>query len=453
MNKKIIYLLNFSLTLVLTIILTLLLNHIGIRKENTLLVYIISVLLIATFTEGYVYGIVASFITAMSYNYFFTLPYYDFHMSDSNDIMLVIFFLLTSFIACNLTVKFQKQLIISRKNERITKQLYLLSEKLLNVSGIDNILRLGQNYIKETIGINSIISLDIIENNPFPLISKNRVIGSIQLNIDRQLTDEEEIIIKSSANQIANTLDKELTYIEQEKIKVAMEKEHMLNSMLKSISHDLRTPLTGIVGASQLISEKSDDENIRLLAKDIDFQSKWLTQIVENILNMSKIDSGNLVIQKNIEAVDDLIQGAIHLTNGLEDRDVHIHLPDQLLFVNVDGKLILQVLVNLLNNAVKYTNKNDSIDIIVKEESEFVKFIIKDSGQGIDSSIQNNLFNEFVTYPGVSEDSKKGIGLGLAICKAVIEAHNGYIYAVNNKDKGASFIFGLKKEGGLDFDE
>jgi len=217
--------------------------------------------------------------------------------------------------------------------------------------------------------------------------------------------------------------------------------------MLKSISHDLRTPLTGIVGASQLIMNQNDfnQEDTISLAKDIYDQAKWLTQIVENILNMSKIDSGSLMIHKNLEAVDDLIHEAVSLVNELENRHLTIHTPQKLIFVNVDGKLIVQVLVNLLDNASKYTTPNDHIEIIVDEDEQNVIFMIKDSGAGIHESIADHIFDEFVTYSSVSADSKKGIGLGLAICQAVIDAHGGIIKARNNDDQGACFMFTIPK--------
>ena len=236
--------------------------------------------------------------------------------------MLILFFLMTSVIACSLTDRFQKQILISKKNEGISKQLYSLSERLLNVSGIEYILLKGNQYIEESIQIKTNISLEIKEEskNVIPIIGMNRVLGSIEILSHQGLNEDQMIIIKAAANQLGNALERELTYLEQEKIKVAMEREHMLNSMLRSISHDLRTPLTGIVGASQLMMNQDHltNEDVYSLAKDIHDQAHWLTQIVENILNMSKIESGNLVLHKNLEVVDDLIYEAIQHLPELE---------------------------------------------------------------------------------------------------------------------------------------
>lgn len=449
MRNELKYLLRFAIILMLAVVCSVTLSHMGIGKENLLMVFIVGVLLIATFTKGYFYGILASIVSLLCFNYLFINPNYDFHISNPNDYMLIVFFFITSFIACSLTDRFQKQIIISKKNESISKQLYTLSEQLLNISGIDNILKRGSQYIEESIHMKAIVSLDKKEDSErvYSITGVNRILGSIELMTDDKLNEDQLIIVKAAANQIGNALEREMTYLEQEKIKVEMEREHMLNSMLKSISHDLRTPLTGIVGASYLIIEQPElkKDDIDLLARDIHDQAKWLTQIVENILNMSKIESGSLMIHKNLEVVDDLINEAVQHVPELENRHYTITVPHQLLLINVDGQLIIQVFINLLDNAIKYTTPKDTISICVEEDEQNIIFTIKDTGTGIQESILNHIFDEFVTYSGVTNDSKKGIGLGLAICKAIIIAHGGHIYAMNNDEGGASFIFSLPK--------
>lgn len=454
MKGQLKYILRFVIIIMISLICSISLDHIGIGKENILMVFIVGVLLIATFTKGYFYGFFASIVSVLCFNYLFINPNYDFHISDPNDFMLVIFFLITSFIACSLTDRFQKQIIISKKNESISQQLYMLSKRLLNVSGIDQILTQGRQYIEESIQIQTDISLEIKDESDkiIPITGMNRILGSIEVKNEQILNEDQMIIVKAAANQLGNALERELTYLEQEKIKVAMEREHMLNSMLKSISHDLRTPLTGIVGASQLMMEKKDlnFQDVYSLSQDIHNQAKWLTQIVENILNMSKIESGSLALHQNIEVVDDLIYEAIRHVPELDNRHFELKLPDELLLINVDGQLMIQVLINILNNAIKYTAEEDTISIIVEKKKNDIQFMIKDTGTGIHPSVLEHIFDEFVTYSGVSNDSQKGIGLGLAICKAIIIAHDGQIMAKNNDDGGACFIFSIPREKELD---
>lgn len=449
MKEKIRYFIYFIVIISTELFCSQTLNSMGIGKENILMVFIVGVLLIATFTKGYFYGLLASIVSVLCFNFLYINPNYDFHISDPNDFMLIIFFLMTSIIACSLTDRFQKQIIISKKNESILKQLYILSERLLNVSGIEHILAKGTQYIEESVQIEVNISLEIKEESKkiIPIIGINRVLGSIEILSQQDLNEDQMIIIKAAANQLGNALERELTYLEQEKIKVAMEREHMLNSMLKSISHDLRTPLTGIVGASQLMMDQENlsREDIYSLAKDIHNQAHWLTQIVENVLNMSKIESGNLILHKNLEVVDDLIYEAIHHLPELEKRNVKVEVPDDLLLVNVDGKLMVQVLINILSNALKYTKEKDQITIQVKKIKDAIEFSIKDTGIGISKNILEHIFDEFVTDANISNDSQKGIGLGLAICKAIIQAHGGEIEAKNDV-QGACFVFTIPNE-------
>lgn len=454
MKSHVKYILRFIVIMGIALICSLSLNQIGIGKENILMVFIVGELLIATFTKGYFYGVFAAIVSALCFNYLFINPNYDFHISDPNDFMLIIFFLMTSLIACSLTDRFQKQIIISKKNESMSQQLYKLSKRLLNISGIEQILLQGNQYIEESIQIKTHISLEIKDENEkmIPIIGRNRILGSIEIIDDQILNEDQMIIVKAAANQLGNALERELTYLEQEKIKVAMEREHMLNSMLKSISHDLRTPLTGIVGASQFMMERQDlnSDDILSLSQDIHDQAKWLTQIVENILNMSKIENGNLIIHKNIEVVDDLIYEAIRHVPELKNRHYEVKLPDDLLLINVDGQLMIQVFINILNNAIKYTTKQDMISIVVEKDEDDIIFTIQDTGTGIHHSVLDHVFDEFVTYSGVSNDSQKGIGLGLAICQAIIVAHDGKITAKNNENGGACFIFTIPQEKELD---
>ena len=445
MKEKLRYLVYFGIIISIELFCSFTLNSMGIRKENILMVFIVGVLLIATFTKGYFYGLLASIISVLCFNFLYIDPNYDFHISDPNDFMLILFFLMTSVIACSLTDRFQKQIIISKKNESISKQLYRLSERLFNGKTDEHL-----DYTnEESIQIKTNISLEIKEEskNVIPIIGMNRVLGSIEILSHQGLNEDQMIIIKAAANQLGNALERELTYLEQEKIKVAMEREHMLNSMLRSISHDLRTPLTGIVGASQLMMNQDylTNEDVYSLAKDIHDQAHWLTQIVENILNMSKIESGNLVLHKNLEVVDDLIYEAIQHLPELEKRNMVVDVPQDLLFINVDGKLMVQVFINILNNAIKYTKEKDQITIHVKKLEDEVQFMIKDTGSEISKNILDHIFEEFVTDTNVSNDSQKGIGLGLAICKAIVQAHGGKIWAKNEKD-GACFIFTIPSD-------
>lgn len=358
-NKHVIYGIRMIIIMLAISVFSVLLNKMGIGKENVLMLFIVGVLLVAYCTNGYQYGMIASLISVMSFNYLFTEPLRTFSISRHQDVILLIFFLITALISSNLTVRFQKQVKVARENEQLAKQLSL----------------------------------------------------------------------------------------EQERIRFAMEKEQMRSGLLRSISHDLRTPLTGIAGASNLILEAGDQldrESIVSLAKDINDQADWLIQLIENILNMTKIDSGKLVIEKKPEAVEDVINNAItHVKSRCQERKIEIEVPDNVFIIPMDGKAIIQVLINLIDNAIKHTKENGTIKIRVCKEEELVWFYIEDNGSGIEETVKDHLFEEFVTFRPVSQDTGKGIGLGLAICKAIVTAHGGTIMAENREEGGARFKFSL----------
>ena len=186
------------------------------------------------------------------------------------------------------------------------------------------------------------------------------------------------------------------------------------------------------------------------LGKDINEQADWLIQLVENILNMTKIDSGKLVVEKKPEAVEDVINNALSYVKGRrKQRRVEIDIPEEMLLVEMDGKMIVQVIINLLDNAIKHTKEDGFIRIKTEAAPEGVWFSVEDNGTGIEEVIKDRIFDEFVTFRPVNRDTGKGIGLGLAICKAIVTAHGGTIEALNREEGGACFRFYLPFDGHL----
>ena len=168
-------------------------------------------------------------------------------------------------------------------------------------------------------------------------------------------------------------------------------------------------------------------------------------RLMENILNMTKLESEEFEIRKNQEVVDDLIYEAVsHIIGLREKRRFEIKLPSELIVVNVDGKLMVQVLVNLLDNAMKHTGENGWICIEARYDAGKVWISVEDDGDGIQEDLKENIFDEFVTRADEKGDRQRGIGLGLAICKAVVNAHGGNICAENRKEGGARFMFWLE---------
>ncbi len=460
MKKK--YCLMLILILSATTLGAMALNKLGVGTENLLMVFMVGVLIVTAVTKGYGFGIVASCVSVMIFNYFFTEPLHTFVINRTNDMILMLFFLIASVISSSLTAKFQKQLIISQRNEKTAKLLYDIARSFLNVTSEVNIIHHGMLYIKENIGYDSIVELDesgevytsdnLIQGSgersiELPIMGIVKKLGTLKIYDKNEILNmEQKWLVNSVAAQMGIALDREFVYNERENTRTAMEREHLKSNLLRSIGHDLRTPLAGIAGASSYIlkrGDRLDSESIQRLARDINEQAIWLTTLVENILNMTRIDNDKLEVNKQVEVVDDVVSEAVSHVVGLKERPLNIILPKEVIALPMDGKMIVQVLVNLLDNAVKHTLKDCPIELVVIQRDGYVEFNVADGGNGNDISIHENLFDAFVTSGKIAADGKKGIGLGLAICKAVVIAHGGNITTGTSHLGGALFTFTL----------
>ncbi len=452
-------------------------NNMGISKENALMVFLIGVLIITVLTKGYHYGFIGSIISMLIYNYFFINPVHTFVINNVKDYTFVLFFLVASLISGILSSKFQSQSEIATQNEKTVRLLYDISRSFLNLTGIAVIVNNGIHYIKEYTGYECSVMLKSdksnLANNKFstpefptyfenrakvytlPIMNLSNQLGTLSIaGADLPLSKENDILIKTVVYHMAMVLDRELIYYERERIKLAMESERAKSTLLRSISHDIRTPLTGIMGASSLILESYeslDEASLKRLASDINEESARLIHSVQNILDMTRISEGRLLVKKEFEAVDDLISQAVSQVSKLRNSNrLQVRVPNEILLVEIDGRLMVQVLVNLLDNAYKYSGNDSSIELKAFKEHNCVVFEVSDNGPGIDEEIEDNLFEEFVTLPRNISDSGRGVGLGLSICKAIVDAHDGRITAFNKPSGGAVFRIELPCEEGYD---
>lgn len=257
-------------------------------------------------------------------------------------------------------------------------------------------------------------------------------------------------LIEAVVAQMSLALDREELVKEKEETKLEFEREQLRSNLLRAISHDLRTPLTGIAGSSNLILSSYDELSREVmidLVKEINNDSEWLIRLVENLLSMTRIESGKLEIKKNPEIVEEILSESIqHLKSRLNNHKLTVDIPQDVLFVPMDGKLIEQVIINLVDNAVKYTPEGSVVKIKVYRNKNNVYFEISDNGPGINKNDIDHLFETFYKGNKNNADSRRGVGLGLAICKSIVLAHGGDIKVRNNEAGGAKFIFTLPVE-------
>ena len=243
---------------------------------------------------------------------------------------------------------------------------------------------------------------------------------------------------------------------EKDKLLSETEKEKMRANLLRAISHDLRTPLTGIIGASS-----SYLDNRELLAEDeknaivthIHEDANWLLNMVENLLSVTRIHNQSSTVHKTEESVEEIVSAAINrLKKRLPEASVSVSVPDELLLLPMDAILIEQVLINLLENAIIHSQSSRPILCYVDNDEATVTFHVKDYGIGIEPERLKNIFDGNSYIGNNISDSNKGMGIGLSICKTIITAHNGTINAKNH-EQGTEFYFTLPKGATTDESE
>ncbi len=233
---------------------------------------------------------------------------------------------------------------------------------------------------------------------------------------------------------------------EREKLLMDAEKEAMRANLLRAISHDLRTPLTGIIGASSSYLENhhtmTEEEKAGLVG-DIREDANWLLTMVENLLSVTRIRGSKAQVTKSLESVEEVVAEAVlRFHKRFPDTMVRVTVPDELVMVPMDATLIEQVIINLLENAVYHSNSKDPVSITLSREEGYARFDIRDRGIGIEPDRLSTIFDGYTSFPNRSVDSHKGMGIGLSICKTIITAHNGTITA-GNESSGAVFTFTL----------
>jgi len=237
-----------------------------------------------------------------------------------------------------------------------------------------------------------------------------------------------------------------------EKMRVEAEKERLRANLLRAVSHYLRTPLTSIIGATTAVLENEDKleaTELRDLLCNVIDDANWLIRMVENLLLITKVGTQSsdreTQLNTNLETPEEIIAEAVRkFRKQHNDIDVRIFLPEETVFVNIDAMLICQVLMNLLENAVEHGGNITTIEIIVSKEDAFVRISIIDDGQGISQSRLPHLFDGslLLTQSSTgSADNHRNMGIGLSVCKSIINAHGGKIAARNGSEKGAEFYF------------
>lgn len=460
--------------------------HTILHPTNLLILYLSVVVLSALYT-GRGPAVLTSSLAMLSFDYFFVEPRLSLTVTDSQYIITLVGFLMVALIISSLTAQVKEQVSIVRKREEQTAAVNTLSRDLAGASGLDRILRLiiahaggaldgeifillpgldGQAYIAaaspdavcaDTAVDYASVMLDgrvpdfrpgLEDDHFFPLKTSAGIQGILIVHLAVQETARADLPRQSDAFFNLAALAIERTRLEEKanQARVLESSEKLQTALLRSISHDLRTPLAAISGALDSLYEgESADTAIMLppqarleLIQTGREEVARLNQLVGNILDMTRLEAGAMHMKLEEIDLQDLIGASLRrMGSRLERRPLKVDLDDNLPYLKLDFVLMEQVLVNLLDNAVKYSPEDTPIDIRVNCAPEGVRIGVYDRGAGIPEQLLAAIFDKFFRVN--PQGGVSGSGLGLTICKGIVEAHNGRIRAKNRPDGGAVF--------------
>ena len=480
-------------------LLCLLFHRLGFTDSNIIMVYILGVLLTSIATFHWVYSLVSSIASVFIFNYLFIVPRFSFAAYDTGYPITFVVMFLTAFLTGILAIRYKEQAEQSSKSAQRTRILLDTDQLLAKANDKVQILTVTATQIIKLTNRNIIIfeasggKLSTLHTFPangkdFPSYNKeietsaaewvlkhnhsagattklfsdsrffylalrvnDRIYGVIGIDIGNNLQDtSEHSILLSILSECALALENEKNIREKEAAAILAKSEQLRANLLRTISHDLRTPLTSISGnASNLISNGShfDEETKQKLYEDIYTDSMWLINLVENLLSATRIEEGRMTLRVTTELLSDIIEEVVQYSSRkLHQHHLTVDCKDDLILVKADTKLIVQVIANLVDNAIKYTPQNSSITISARTTGSMAEISVADNGPGISEEDKDKIFDKFYCGSNKIADSRRSVGLGLFLCKAIVEAHGGTIHVEDNLPHGAIFRFTLPRE-------
>ena len=463
-----------TFVLLLSSLLGCLFSRLGFTDANIITVYILGVLLIAIFTESKICWVISSVASVLVFNFLFTEPRFTFRAYGSGYPVTFIIMLAASLIIGGTTEKLKTRERQATQTSYRTKILFDANQLIQKASDEQEVFQVTADHLRKLLSRNVIIFNEsaekicasftdtkdspsedyrqivrsVINNNQKAGKGTGIYSGAVGIFVGNNPIDSfDESIVVSAIGECAIAVDGIVNAKERERTAVLAKNEQLRANLLRSISHDLRTPLTSISGnASNLISNGNafDDATKMQIYEDIYSDSLWLINLVENLLAVTRLEEGKMNINLTTELVGDVIAEALkHIHKKSEMQKITVIQQDELLLAKMDARLIVQVLINLLDNAIKYTPSDSQITITAKKDGNMIFVSVSDNGNGIADEQKSRVFDMFYTGTNKIADSRRSIGLGLSLCKSIINAHGGEITITDNNPHGAVFTFTL----------
>ncbi|MBR4035458.1 MAG: DUF4118 domain-containing protein [Oscillospiraceae bacterium] len=466
-------------------------KYLNLPETNIAIVYLLAVVAIPIFTQRYFISILYSVGATLAFNYFFTAPYMAFEIGNVSYVITITIMITVSLIITMMTQRIKISVTVANQRAEDNQKLYLMTNQISAATSVKEIIKTSVQLIGE-LTMSNIVCVyqedfskdicDIIEfvankdmrclpysveditdmgsavshfnslNNVknWDIIADSNLIAVIYMPYEQALWLEESKrrALMVAIENISLAVNRVYATHKQGRLQQENERERYRSSLLRAISHDLRTPLTAIMGTSEMIMGMTEKDDMRYeLAMEIMEDADWLHSLMENILNLTRLEESSRYLKKQPEAIEEIVAVVIErFEKRARGRELTVNIPDELILVPVDAKLIVQVLINLLDNSLKHTTQEQEISLTVEKQGDNACFTVADRGTGILEEDLPYIFQMYYTSSSRSSDSKKGMGLGLAICQSVVTAHGGNITAKNRPGGGAQFSFTLPME-------
>ena len=470
--------------------------RLGFANANIIMVYLLGVLLTSAFTSGYTCGVLSAFLSVILFNYFLTEPRLSLAAYGSKYPVTFAVMFTAALLTGTLAAKLKAHAQLSARDAYRTKLLFDMNRQLQKAETPDEVYQMtatqiqklmqrdvliypaqgdalldGNVYPADGSGPYSIPDTDQ-EQNVIQWVWQNRkragattqnfpkakrlylairtgqqVFGVVGIPMEKQPQPDAftSSVLFSILGECALALESLRNAEEKEKAAVLAKNEQLRANLLRSISHDLRTPLTSISGnADTLLHSYNvlDEPTRKQIFTDIYDDAQWLTGLVENLLSITKIADGSVKLRLSDQVVDDIVSEALrHIDRRSAEHHITVDCGDVPLLVRVDAGLIMQVLINLVNNAIKYTPAGSNIWVTAALREDAVEICVSDDGHGIPNELKERVFEMFFTGSNPIGDSRRSLGLGLTLCQAIIHAHHGEITLKDNSPHGCIFSF------------
>jgi two-component system sensor histidine kinase KdpD len=435
-------------------------------------------------------SVAAAIASVLVYDFFLVAPRLTFAVSDTQYVITFVVMLGIGFVISELTSRLQAQLRASQQQERRTGELFRMTRQLSELSGTDFLARTAGRqleevfdgevllYLREASGaltlrfgeateiakqpINEVVAQWVSTNGKtagagtdtlpnatalfVPLAGSQQMVGALGVSPkdkERFLDADQVRLLETCGSLIALSIERDHSMLQAHETRLQFQAEQLRNSLLNSVSHDLRTPLATIAGtASNLLEQTSeaDREGLQTIVEE----SRRLTRLVENLLDMARLDAGSVQPNRQWHVLEEVVGVALHaVRRELKDHAVQIEIPADFPLLKIDSFLLEQVLVNLLENGSRYTPAGSELKVSAVAWPDHVEIHVFDNGPGLPAGSEEKVFDKFFRGATVAPDGRRGVGLGLAICRAIVEAHGGTIRAANRRTGGAEFVISL----------